>query len=250
MRIGRFTYKKKILWGTIEDDCVRPLADEPFKRIRSSSRKIPLTQIKLLAPATPSKIILVGLNYRNHAQELNMPIPQEPVIFLKPPTAVIANGGIIRYPQQVRRLDYEAELALIIKKEAKNISPSRAKDYILGFTCVNDVTARDLQHKDIQWSRAKSFDTFCPVGPWIETELDPRRLRIATYLNDSLKQDSSTANMIFPVDFVLSFVSSIMTLHAGDIISTGTPPGIGPMKRGDTVTVEIEHLGRLTNYIQ
>lgn len=250
MRLGRFIHKKRVLWGKIEDDCVKPLADGPYKKIAVSSQKIPLTQIQLLAPATPSKIILVGLNYRDHARELNMPIPKEPVIFLKPPTSVIANGGIIRYPKQTKQLDYEAELALVIKKEAKNISPSRAKDYILGFTCVNDVTARDLQHKDGQWSRAKSFDTFCPLGPWIETDLDPRRLRIAAYLNGSLRQESSTSNMIFSVEFILSFISSVMTLQAGDILSTGTPPGIGPMNRKDTVTVEIEHIGRLTNYVQ
>jgi len=205
--------------------------------------------MRILSPVQPSKIILVGLNYRDHARELRMAIPKEPVIFLKPPTAVIANAGNIIYPSGVKRLDYEAELALVVKKTARNIPAKSAKNYILGYTCLNDVTARDLQKKDGQWTRSKSFDTFCPIGPWIETKLDPSNLRIQCRLNDKLKQDSSTANFIFPVEYLVCFISRIMTLFPGDVISTGTPVGVGPMQPGDRVEVEIEGIGKLFNQV-
>lgn len=205
--------------------------------------------MRILSPVQPSKIILVGLNYRDHARELHLVIPKEPVIFLKPPTAVIANAENIIYPLGVKRLDYEAELALVIKKKARNIPAERVKNYILGYTCLNDVTARDLQKKDGQWTRAKSFDTFCPIGPWIETKLDPSNLRIKCRLNNKLKQDSSTANFIFPVEHLVSYISRIMTLFPGDIISTGTPVGVGPMLPGDRVEVEIEGIGKLFNQV-
>ncbi len=205
--------------------------------------------MRILSPVQPSKIILVGLNYRDHARELHLAIPKEPVIFLKPPTAVIANAENIIYPLGVKRLDYEAELALVIKKKARNIPAERVKKYILGYTCLNDVTARDLQKKDGQWTRAKSFDTFCPIGPWIETNLDPSNLRIKCRLNNKLKQDSSTANFIFPVEHLVSYISRIMTLLPGDVISTGTPVGVGPMQPGDRVEVEIEGIGKLFNQV-
>ena len=197
----------------------------------------------------PTKIILVGLNYREHARELRMPIPKEPVIFLKPPSALIGRGEAIVYPTGVKRLDYEAELAFVIKKQGRNIPERKAKDYILGYTCLNDVTARDIQKKDGQWTRAKSFDTFCPVGPRLVPALDPARLRIRAYLNGSIKQDASTADFIFPVPKLIAFVSRVMTLFPGDIISTGTPPGVGPMRAGDTIKIEIEGIGSLTNKV-
>ncbi|MCF7871173.1 MAG: fumarylacetoacetate hydrolase family protein, partial [Candidatus Omnitrophica bacterium] len=176
-------------------------------------------------------------------------IPSEPVIFLKPLSALIKSGDKIIYPDQVKRLDYEAELAVVVKKAGKNISEKEAKDYILGYSCLNDVTARDLQKKDGQWARAKSFDTFCPLGPCIETELNPDGIKIQSYLNGNLKQDSNTSNFIFPVDFLVSFVSRIMTLKPGDIISTGTPAGIGPMQKGDSVKIAIEGIGSLENQV-
>jgi 2-keto-4-pentenoate hydratase/2-oxohepta-3-ene-1,7-dioic acid hydratase in catechol pathway len=178
-----------------------------------------------------------------------MKIPKEPVIFLKPTTALCGHGAGIVYPRGVKRLDYEAELAVVIKKKAKDISVQDAKEFIFGYTCLNDVTARDLQARDGQWTRSKSFDTFCPLGPWCETELDPCGLHIRTFLNGSIRQDSSTADFIFSVDRIVSFVSGIMTLFAGDVISTGTPAGVGPMQRGDEVAVSIEGIGELRNKV-
>ncbi|MGE5196955.1 MAG: fumarylacetoacetate hydrolase family protein [Deltaproteobacteria bacterium] len=249
MRIVRFNYKSKENWGILGNGSIRLLKDAPFSKINVSQISVPLRKVKLLTPSIPSKVILAGLNYREHARELNMPLPDEPVIFLKPSTALIAHGEDIIYPSAVKQLDYEAELALVIKKEGRHIPENKADEYILGYTCLNDVTARDLQKKDVQWTRSKSFDTFCPVGPWVETELDPRDLRVSCYLNGKLKQDSSTADFIFPVYRLVSFISRIMTLLPGDIISTGTPPGVGPMHCSDTVEVEIEGIGRLKNRV-
>ena len=206
-------------------------------------------RLKLSLKNKKRKIILVGLNYRDHARELKMPIPKNPIIFLKPPTTLIGNLDKIIYPKQSKRIDYEAELALVIKKTCRNIKSQDAKKYILGYTCLNDVTARDLQKIDGQWTRAKSFDSFCPIGPWIETDLDPSKLQIRCWLNNKLKQDSSTAQLIFPVEKLVSFISSIMTLYPGDVISTGTPSGVGPMQPGDRVEVEIEGIGKLTNQV-
>ncbi|MDD5583645.1 MAG: fumarylacetoacetate hydrolase family protein [Candidatus Omnitrophica bacterium] len=251
MRLIRFLYHTKLYWGIIEDDTkVTVLAHEPFVKIQPVRKKIPLTGIRIVAPANPSKIILVGLNYKNHARELGLKIPKQPIIFLKPPTSIIGYGAIIKYPGSVRRLDYEAELALVIKKEAKNVTTQDAHKYILGFTCLNDITARDQQRKDVQWTRAKSYDTFCPLGPWIETKLAPGNLSVKSFVNGSLRQNSSTSNLIFSVARLVSFISSIMTLQAGDVISTGTPPGIGALKRGDMVEVAIQGIGVLKNYVR
>ncbi|MFH1768347.1 MAG: fumarylacetoacetate hydrolase family protein [Candidatus Omnitrophota bacterium] len=250
MRIARFSSEKTVQWGIITDKTVTPLKNSPFTGIQTTKSKLHLSNCRLLAPVTPGKIILVGLNYKDHAKELGMKIPKEPIIFLKPPTVVIGHKDKIIYPKGVKRLDYEAELAVIMKRKAKNISGNKAKNYILGYTCLNDVTARDIQKKDGQWTRAKSFDTFCPLGPWIQTNLDPSNLAIKTYLNGKIKQNSNTANFIFPVDYIVSFISKIMTLHPGDVISTGTPPGVGPMRSGDEVTVQIEGIGKLTNSVQ
>lgn len=200
----------------------------------------------------PSKIVLVGLNYSDHAGELGYAIPGEPVIFLKPPSSVIGNGDVIRYPSLVDRIDYEAELAFVIKKEAGNVKERDAHQYILGYTCLNDVTARNLQKKDGQWTRSKSFDTFCPIGPGIETSLgieEAEDLSIRCLVNGMVKQDSSTRHFIFGIRKLLSFISSCMTLYPFDVISTGTPPGVGPLAVGDTVQVEIEKVGVLTNRV-
>ncbi len=205
--------------------------------------------MKIQPKLSPEKIILTGLNYKDHARELDMKIPDEPIIFLKPPSAIIGPGENIIYPEGVRRLDYEAELAIVIGKEGKKIPEKKVKDYILGYTCLNDVTARDLQKKDRQWSRAKSFDTFCPLGPWIETDLDPSDIQIQSFLNGKLKQNSRTSNFIFRINFLISFISKIMTLKIGDIISTGTPAGIGPMQKNDKVEIVIEGIGSLKNQV-
>ncbi|MCK5282680.1 MAG: fumarylacetoacetate hydrolase family protein [Nanoarchaeota archaeon] len=200
----------------------------------------------------PTKIIAIGLNYKTHAKELNMPIPKSPILFMKPVSSIIGPEEDIILPEMSKRVDYEAELAFIIKKKAKNIEEENALEYIEGFTCLNDVTARDLQNLDGQWTRAKSFDTFCPIGPkLVDTDkLDPNNLKIQLYLNGELKQDSSTKEFIFKIEEILSFISKIMTLNPGDIITTGTPSGIGPMHSGDTVEVRIEKIGELKNYVK
>jgi len=197
----------------------------------------------------PSKIIAIGLNYYDHARELKMPAPDHPIMFIKPSTSFIKNGQPIIYPRQSKNVHYEGELAIIIGKKARNISKSDAGKYIEGFTCANDVTARDLQNIDGQWTRAKSFDTFCPLGPKIVKGIDPMNLNIETRVNGYIKQRSNTKNMIFDVYELVSFVSSVMTLLPGDVIITGTPPGVGPLKAGDTVEVEIESIGTLKNSV-
>lgn len=197
----------------------------------------------------PSKIICVGLNYKDHAKELGMKPPAEPVIFLKPPSSVVGHGDSIIYPKDIGRLDYEAELALVVKKRAKGVKEKQAHKYILGYTCFNDVTARDLQKRDIQWTRAKSFDTFSPVGPHIETDIDPLGIGIRLYKNGILKQSSNTNNLLFSPHRLLSFISSIMCLLPGDIIATGTPKGVGSMQTGDVVEVVIDGIGSLRNKV-
>lgn len=249
MKIARFLYKKEMRWGGVQDSLIVPFRQQPYKSTRLTHQKIPLNKVKLLPPVAPSKVILVGLNYKDHAQELGMKVPKTPLIFFKPNTSVIGHRQPITYPQGVKRLDYEAELAVVIAKTARFIREQEVSKYIFGYTCLNDVTARDLQKKDIQWTRAKSFNTFCPLGPWVETKLNPANLKIKLLLNGRLKQNSSTANFIFSVEKLVSFISKIMTLLPGDIISTGTPPGVGKMKRGDIVEVEIEGIGRLSNRV-
>lgn len=197
----------------------------------------------------PTKIIAIGLNYRDHAKELNMDLPEYPLIFMKPPTSVIGNGETIVYPPQTHELHYEGELGVVIGKKARGVSPERAAEYIAGYTCANDVTARDLQRMDGQWTRAKSFDTFCPLGPKIVKDLDPTNLAIATRVNGITRQASNTNQMIFNPFQLVSFISAIMTLLPGDIISTGTPPGVGELKVGDVVEVEIEGIGILRNTV-
>ncbi|WP_048055496.1 fumarylacetoacetate hydrolase family protein [Methanotorris igneus] len=197
----------------------------------------------------PTKIICVGLNYIDHAKELNMEIPEEPIIFMKPPSSIIYHEDTIIRPKISKRVDYEVELAVVIGKKGKNIKKNEADNYILGYTILNDVTARDLQAKDGQWTRAKSFDTFCPIGPRIVKDIDPMNLNIECRVNGEIKQKSNTKNMIFDVYELIEFVSSIMTLYPGDIISTGTPPGVGELKKGDVVECEIEGIGVLRNYV-
>jgi 2-keto-4-pentenoate hydratase/2-oxohepta-3-ene-1,7-dioic acid hydratase in catechol pathway len=197
----------------------------------------------------PTKIIAIGLNYLDHAKELNMDIPEYPLIFMKPPTAVIGDGEIIIYPPQTQELHYEGELGIVIGKKARNVSVEEAQDCIAGYTCSNDVTARDLQRLDGQWTRSKSFDTFCPLGPRIVKNIDPTNLAITTRVNSVTKQNSNTNQMIFNAYKLVSFISAIMTLLPGDVISTGTPPGVGELQVGDVVEVEIEGIGILRNTV-
>ncbi len=206
--------------------------------------------MKIPIPATaPSKIVAVGRNYAEHAKELGNEAPSEPIIFLKPPSAILPPGGTIVRPPQSQRVDFEAELAIIIGTRARNISKAKWRDVVRGFTCANDITARDLQKKDVQFTRAKSFDTFCPLGPHIETDLDPADLAITSRVNGETKQSSRTSKMIFDCATVIEFITSIMTLEEGDVILTGTPAGVGPLSAGDTVEVEIEGIGILRNVV-
>lgn len=195
-------------------------------------------------------MIAIGLNYRDHANELNMPVPEYPIVFLKPPTSVIEDGDDIILPPQTQELHYEGELGIVISRQVKNVPASDADRYIAGFTCANDVTARDLQRKDGQWTRAKSFDTFCPLGPRIVKDVDPGKLGIMTRVNGQIRQQSTTANMIFSVYELVSFISGIMTLLPGDVIITGTPPGVGQLYPGDTVEIDIESIGVLKNTVR
>jgi len=241
--IGRFKYDNETFYGEVKGNRVivdRGLYNDTFM----------LIDLQLLPPVQPSKIICVGLNYKDHARELGLEIPDEPIFFIKPTSAVIGSGGKIVYPEMSKHVDYEGELAVIIGKRCKNISMDDAGNVIMGYTCFNDVTARDLQKKDIQWTRSKSFDTFAPLGPYIaDPMLDVSKLAIRTRVNGELRQDSSTSNLIFNIPYLIEFISSIMTLERGDIISTGTPAGVGELFVGDEVEVEIENVGLLKNTI-
>jgi 2-keto-4-pentenoate hydratase/2-oxohepta-3-ene-1,7-dioic acid hydratase in catechol pathway len=216
-------------------------------RWRDTGRSFALNEAELLPPCQPTKIICVGLNYRDHAEEFNMAVPEQPVLFFKPPSSLLAHGGTIVYPDGVRRLDYEAELAVVMGKKTRKVKSEEAREYIFGFTCANDVTARDLQKTDLQWTRAKSYDTFCPLGPWIVTGLDDRDLGVSLRLNGETRQSSQTSRLVFNVPHLVAYISAIMTLEPGDVILTGTPSGVGPLSRGDSVTVCLENIGDLTN---
>jgi len=217
-------------------------------RIVSGGEVLSLNDVELLAPCQPSKIVCVGLNYTEHARELKMEIPDEPILFLKPPSAIIGPGEEIVYPPSSQQVDYEGELGVVIGKRCKNISAEDYEKYVLGYTCINDVTARDLQRKDGQWTRAKSFDTFAPFGPWI-AKIDPSNAAIQTRVNGVVKQKSSTSDLIFGVPKLVEFISGVMTLEPGDLIATGTPPGVGMLQKGDVVEVDIEGIGVLKNFV-
>jgi len=218
--------------------------------VPSDEGTLPLEQVKLLVPVAPSKIVCVGRNYREHAAELGNKMPDEPLLFLKAPSALIASGEQIELPRASQQVEHEGELGVIIGRVARNVSTSDDPlSYIFGYTCVNDVTARDLQRKDVQFTRGKSFDTFCPVGPWIETELDPSNVAVETRLNGEVKQKGNTADMAFSVAFLIRYISEIMTLYPGDLIATGTPAGVSRMEDGDTVEVEVTGIGVLRNRV-
>ena len=250
MKIARFSYADTVALGVVKDERIQVVEGDIFGDFRPSDLSHGLAEVKLLPPVYPSKIIALGLNYRDHAEELNLEMPSEPLIFMKPSSAVIGHLDAIRYPEMSERIDYEGELGIVIGREATQIQESEAHRFILGYTCVNDVTARDLQQKDGQWTRAKGFDTFAPIGPYLDTAIDPHELVIETFLNGERRQSSTTSNLIFKPAFVVSFVSRIMTLYPGDVIATGTPSGIGPMLPGDVVDVIIEGIGTLTNRVE
>jgi 2-keto-4-pentenoate hydratase/2-oxohepta-3-ene-1,7-dioic acid hydratase in catechol pathway len=240
-------------FGKLEADFVLPLAEgetiESFPEPRAGE-PIPVTEVEFLAPVSPSKIVCVGRNYKEHAAELGNKMPDEPLLFLKAPSAIIATGSCIERPPQSQQVEHEGELGVVIGRLARRLSEGDDPfAFVLGYTCVNDVTARDLQRKDVQFTRAKSFDTFCPVGPFIVDGLDPLNLVVTTRVNSTVKQNGRTADMAFSVPFLIRYISNIMTLYPGDLIATGTPAGVSPMKDGDVVEVEIEGIGVLRNAV-
>ena len=258
MRIIRFSAPEKLgvgtdpLFGVLNDqDAILVLRGDPiYSGIVPAEKSLKLSDVKLLAPVIPrSKVVCIGKNYADHAAEMDSEVPSEPIIFIKPNTSVIGPNELIIWPRMSERVDYEAELAIVIGRICKEVPASKAKDVIYGYTLANDVTARDLQKKDGQWSRAKGFDTFCPLGPWIETEFIPGDQKITSILNGEVKQSSMLSAMIFKVPQIIEFVTNVMTLLPGDVILTGTPAGIGPMPSGASITVAIDGLGALTNKV-
>jgi len=250
VKIARFYTGGLPRYGILDEEMVRQLAGNPFGKLKIAGIQFAADEIKLLAPCRPSKIVAIGLNYHSHAAELGYDLPRTPLIFLKPPSAVIGPVDCIVYPPLSAQVDFEGELGVVIGKKVRCIAPKDAAGCILGYTCFNDVTARDLQKEDGQWARAKGFDTFAAVGPIIETELDAGALKIETRLNGVVRQSGNTADLIFKVPELVSAVSQVMTLFPGDIIATGTPGGIGAMQPGDVVQVTIEGIGTLENTVR
>jgi 2-keto-4-pentenoate hydratase/2-oxohepta-3-ene-1,7-dioic acid hydratase in catechol pathway len=252
MKLCRFDYKGKISIGCWEGDRVRVCSGDLLGKFELSSATLGSEEVRLLAPVLPGKIIGIGRNYAEHARELgNTPPEAEPLIFLKPPSSIVSPGDPILLPRSSQRVDHEGELGVVIGRTARDLG--KADDplqYVLGYSCVNDVTARDLQKKDVQFTRGKGFDTFCPFGPWIETEMSPANVRVETRVNGERRQQGNTADMIFPVARLIRFLSGIMTLYPGDLIATGTPAGVGPLADGDLVEVEVEGIGVLQNPVK
>ncbi|MDP9822534.1 fumarylacetoacetate hydrolase family protein [Nocardioides massiliensis] len=262
MRIARFTTGEDPQYGVVtgevdehgepaDDAVVVVLAGDPlYVGLKLTSTEIPLADVRLLAPVIPrSKVVGIGRNYRAHAAELGNDVPEEPMMFLKPNTTVVGPGDPIFYPRQSEHVAYEGELAVVIGRICRDVPAEKALDVVFGYTVANDVTARDLQSKDVQFTRAKGFDSFCPLGPWIETELDPADLRVTTHLNGEVVQDGTTVDMVFDVPALIAHVSSVMTLLPGDVILTGTPEGVGPMQVGDEVEISVAGIGSLTNKV-
>jgi 2-keto-4-pentenoate hydratase/2-oxohepta-3-ene-1,7-dioic acid hydratase in catechol pathway len=248
MRIARVARPDGPAFGVVRDDYVVLMDRHPFGQFTLTDQLAPLEKVRLLAPIIPSKILCVGQNYAAHAAELGHEVPPEPLIFSKPATAVIGPGDDIRLPALSTRVDHEAELAVVIGRLTRKVSVPDALDAVLGYTCANDVTARDLQLRDGQWTRAKGFDTFCPLGPWIETELDPSEgLDVRCLVNGDVRQRGTTADLVFDIPMLISYCAAFATLLPGDVILTGTPAGIGPLYAGDGVEVEVEGIGTLVN---
>jgi len=247
MRLVRFRFGDRIATGVVEGDAVRALAGTFFENPVPSGEEIPLDDVRLLAPILPSKVVCLGKNYAAHAAEFGGEVPEEPLVFLKPSTSVSGPGDPIPLLPISHRVDYEGELAVVIGRIARNVRAEEAFRYILGYTCGNDVTLRDLQKKDDQWARAKGFDGSCPLGPWIQTELDPNDVHLETRVNGEVRQSASTSDMVFGVATIIEFVTEFMTLLPGDVIMTGTPEGVAKLEPGDKVEVEVDGLGVLMN---
>ncbi|MEU9884868.1 fumarylacetoacetate hydrolase family protein [Sphaerisporangium sp. NPDC051011] len=254
MRIARFSTGEGVAFGVVEgaqgEEFISRVDGHPFGTIQFTGERYPLQEVRLVAPMLPSKVIAVGKNYAAHAREMGGEPPAEPLIFGKPSTSVIGHGEAIVYPHKLsERVDFEGELAVVIGRLCREVPVERAHEVIFGYTCANDVTARDLQRKDGQWTRAKGFDTFCPLGPWIQTELDPADLAITTTVNGDLKQSGRTSQLLHDIPKLIAYITDVMTLIPGDVILTGTPEGVGPLEDGDEVSVGIEGIGTLTNRV-
>ncbi len=247
MRLVRFRHDERIATGVLDDDRVRVLRGTFFQDPVPTGEEVPLSTVRLLAPVLPSKVVAVGKNYPLHAAEFGSEVPEEPLVFLKPSTSVIGPGDRIPLPSISRRVDYEGELAAVVGRVARGVRAEDASRYLLGYTCGNDVTLRDLQARDGQWTRAKGFDGSCPLGPWIETDLDPGDLLLETRVNGEVRQQARTSEMAFGVATLLEFVTAFMTMLPGDVILTGTPEGVGRLEPGDLVEVEVEGIGVLAN---
>jgi len=250
MRIIRFLDEGASRYGWVLGDEVGLIVGQPYGSFKRDSAKLPLESLQLLPPVKPGKIICVGRNYVAHAQEHDAEVPDQPLLFLKPPSSVIGPGETILLPPQSQRVEHEAELAAVIGKTSRWLDPDQALDAVYGYTIANDVTARDLQRRDGQWTRGKGFDTFCPVGPWIETEFDPADAVVSCTVNGELRQMGSTRDMVFRVRQLVAYASSVMTLEPGDLLLTGTPAGVGLLQDGDEVAVSIEGLGELKNPVK
>jgi 2-keto-4-pentenoate hydratase/2-oxohepta-3-ene-1,7-dioic acid hydratase in catechol pathway len=252
MRLVRFRYGGRIATGAVDEgsETIRVLAGTFFEQPVPTGEEVPLDDVRLLAPVLPSKVVAVGKNYAAHAAEFDSDVPEEPLLFLKPSTAVIGPGDTIPLPSVSRRVDYEGELAVVIGRLARSVRAEEAFRYILGYACANDVTLRDLQEKDGQWTRAKGFDGSCPLGPWIETELDPNDARVETRVNGDTRQSATTAELTFGVATVIEYITEVMTLLPGDVVLTGTPEGVGKLEPGDRIEVEVEGVGVLANPVE
>ncbi len=251
MRIVRYQQKDEApQYGWLLDDKIGEIDGDIFGRYRRRDASLPRAEVKLLAPSQPSKIVCVGRNYVDHAKELGNEVPKVPLLFLKPPSSIISSGEAIVLPPQSAQVEHEAELVVVVGKRGRHITTEDAKNYILGYTVGNDVTARDLQKTDGQWTRAKGFDTFCAFGPWIDTDFDPSDAVVTCRVNGQMRQMASTRDMVFSVATLVAYISSVMTLEPGDLIFTGTPAGVGPLKPGDRVDVEIDGLGGISNPVK
>lgn len=248
MRLVRYSYKNEpARYGWLHEDRVGPVEGSIFAEFSRQEAVIALEEVKLLAPVLPGKIICVGRNYAAHAKEHGSDVPEYPLIFLKPPSSLTGPGSTVYLPPQSAQVEHEAELVAVISRRGRWIQPKDAMDHVLGYTIGNDVTARDLQRRDGQWTRGKGFDTFCPLGPWIDTSFDPSDAMITCHVNGEMRQMASTRDMVFRVDNLIAFTSSFMTLEPGDVIFTGTPAGVSPLSPGDIMETAIEGLGKLTN---
>lgn len=250
VRTARFSHQSVIKYGEIQDTQIKVFASNPIESLEYSGELVPLSEVRLLAPVVPSKIICIGMNYAAHAAEIAQDLPDEPLMFFKPVSSIIGPGDTIVLPSQSNQVELEVELAIVIGKQAKDVSESEATGYIFGYTIGNDVTARDLQFSDLQWARSKGFDTFCPLGPWIETEFEPKGKKIASRVQGLPRQHSVTNDMIYSIEQIVSYVSQNVTLFPGDVILTGSPAGISRIDTGNTVECEIEGIGVLSNPVK